>query len=246
MDVSESTFDTEVIARSHEVPVVVDFWAAWCGPCRQLGPLIEDAVGRREPDVVLAKIDIDANPGLAQRFQVMSIPAVKAFRNGEVIEEFLGLVPAAQMETFLDALVPSRADVLVDQGDEESLRDAMRRDPGHVDARVALAHLLLDRDDVAEAADVLSPVEHDPVAAGLLARCRLTGSELPDVQFGLFALARDDWEIAFGALVDAVEASSDKALRGDIRALLIGQFREMGDSNPLVGEYRKRLARAFH
>lgn len=246
MDVSESTFDTEVIARSHEVPVVVDFWAAWCGPCRQLGPLIEDAVGRREPDVVLAKIDIDANPGLAQRFQVMSIPAVKAFRNGEVIEEFLGLVPAAQMETFLDALVPSRADVLVDQGDEESLRDAMRRDPGHVDARVALAHLLLDRDDVAEAADVLSPVEHDPVAAGLLARCRLTGSELPDVQSGLFALARDDWEIAFGALVDAVEASSDKALRGDIRALLIGQFREMGDSNPLVGEYRKRLARAFH
>ena len=149
MDVTESSFQTDVIERSHQVPVVVDFWAAWCGPCRQLGPLIEDAVGRREPDVVLAKIDIDAHPGLAQRFQVMSIPAVKAFRDGEVVEEFVGLVSATQMETFLDALVPSQVDILVEQGDEDSLRDAIRRDPGHVDARVALAHLLLEADDVA-------------------------------------------------------------------------------------------------
>ena len=89
-------------------------------------------------------------------------------------------------------------------------------------------------------------MEHDPVAAGLLARCRLSGSDVPDVQAGLAALSREDWEIAFGSLVDAVMGSTDKALRGDIRALLIGQFREMGDSNPLVGEYRKRLARAFH
>ena len=246
MDVTESSFQADVIERSHQVPVVVDFWAAWCGPCRQLGPLIEDAVGRREPDVVLAKIDIDAHPGLAQRFQVMSIPAVKAFRNGEVVEEFVGLVSGTQMETFLDALVPSQVDILVEQGDEDSLRDAIRRDPGHVDARVALAHLLLDGDDATGATEVLSPVEHDPVAAGLLARCRLIGSDLPDVQAGLAALVREDWEIAFGSLVDAVTGSTDKALRGDIRVLLIGQFREMGDSNPLVGEYRKRLARAFH
>jgi putative thioredoxin len=102
MDVSEDSFQADVIERSHEVPVVVDFWAEWCGPCRQLGPIVDDAIARRMPDMELAKIDIDANPGLAQRFQVLSIPAVKAFRNGEVVEEFVGLVSAAQMETFLD------------------------------------------------------------------------------------------------------------------------------------------------
>jgi putative thioredoxin len=246
MDVSETTFELDVIDRSHDVPVVVDFWAAWCGPCRQLGPLIEDAVGRRDPDVVLAKVDIDANPGLAQRFQVMSIPAVKAFRDGKMVDEFVGLVSATQMEAFLDRLLPSQADRLVEQGDEDSLRDAIRREPGHVDARVALAHLLIDAGDMTGAADVLSPVEHDPVAVGLIARCRLTGSDIPDVQAGLAALAREDWEIAFGSLVDAVTASTDTALRNDVRAMLIGQFREMGDADPVVGEYRKRLARAFY
>src|SRR5665647_2384074 len=126
MDVTEATFQTDVVDRSQEVAVVVDFWAAWCGPCRQLGPLIESAVARRDPDVVLAKVDIDANPGLAQAFKVLSIPAVKAFRGGAVVDEFVGLVSPAQMDAFLDRLVPSQADRLVEQGDEESLRDAVR------------------------------------------------------------------------------------------------------------------------
>ena len=246
MDVSESTFQADVIDRSHQVPVVVDFWAAWCGPCRQLGPLIEDAVGRREPDVVLAKVDIDANPGLAQQFQVMSIPAVKAFRDGQVVEEFVGLVGPDQMESFLDRLAPSKVDLLVAEGDEDTLREAITRDAGRTDARIALGRMLIDRGDLEEAREVLKPAEHDPIAAGLLARVRLMGSDVPDVQAGLAALERQDWQQAFSSLVDAAATTTDSVLKDDLRKMLIGQFRELGDSHPVVPEYRKKLSRAFH
>ena len=240
MDVSEDSFQADVIERSHEVPVVVDFWAEWCGPCRQLGPIVDDAIARRTPDMELAKIDIDANPGLAQRFQVLSIPAVKAFRSGEVVEEFVGLVSAAQMETFLDKLVPSKVDMLVEAGDESSLREAVERDAGRTDARIALAHILIGNGEVADAATYLAPAEHDPIAAGLLARTRLMGSDVPDIQAGVSAIEREDWQQAFASLIDAVTVSTDRRQRDDLRKMLIGQFRELGDGHPLVPEYRKR------
>jgi putative thioredoxin len=167
IDVSEATFATEVLERSSTVPVVVDFWAAWCGPCRALGPLLEKAVEKREGEVVLAKVDVDANPRLQMQFGIRGIPAVKAFKDGRVVREFVGAQPAGVVERFVESLVPSQADRLVVAGDEASLRQALEADPDHVGARVALARRLLDAGKVDEVEALLAPVEHDMVAAAL-------------------------------------------------------------------------------
>src|SRR5256884_10011841 len=110
MDVTDSTFQSAVLDRSHTVPVVVDFWAEWCGPCRQLGPLLERAVGARGGKIELAKVDVDSNPLLARTYGIQGIPAVKAFRDGAVAAEFVGALPPASVEQFLDSLLPSAAD----------------------------------------------------------------------------------------------------------------------------------------
>src|SRR5919106_25613 len=120
-DVTEQDFEQRVVERSREVPVVVDFWAEWCGPCRTLTPALEKAVRARGGEIELAKIDTDANPGISRSFGIQSIPAVKAFKDGKVVAEFIGAQPPAAIESFLNEIVPSKADRLVEAGDEESL-----------------------------------------------------------------------------------------------------------------------------
>jgi thioredoxin len=116
MDVTEATFESEVVERSRTIPVVVDFWAAWCGPCHALTPVLEAAVREREGQVELAKLDVDANPGLAQQFDIRGIPAVKAFKDGRVVSEFTGAQPAQAVARFLDELIgPSAGERLLDE-----------------------------------------------------------------------------------------------------------------------------------
>jgi putative thioredoxin len=182
-DVSEQEFQAKVVERSKQVPVVVDFWAEWCGPCRTLGPAIEDAVRKRNGEIELAKVDTDANQGIAREFGIQSIPAVKAFKDGKVVAEFVGAVPHAQIEAFLNEIVPSEADRLAESGDEEALRKALELDPRHAQAAIGLGRILLGRGEADTALETLKPFPHDFVADGLALSSRSQRTDRAPMSF---------------------------------------------------------------
>ena len=245
MDVTDSTFESAVIERSRAVPVVVDFWAEWCGPCRQLGPVLERSVAAREGKVELAKIDVDANPQVARAFAIQSIPAVKAFRDGQMVAEFVGAQPPAAVESFLDSLLPSEADELVARGDEESLRRAVELEPSRAEAAVPLARLLYGRGDPDGALAILQQVPGSFAADGLAARIELeSGEPTEDLRDAFAAMDAGDQERALDLLIGALP-SADGA-KDDIRRVVVGILDELGVENPLARDSRRRLASALY
>lgn len=165
-DVTDATFTTDVVERSRTVPVVVDLWAEWCGPCRTLGPILEKVVADTGGQVELAKVDIDANPSVASMFQVQSIPAVYAMKDGKVVDGFLGAQPEWQVAEFVQRLYPSAEDREVDRlvaaGDEASLRAALELEPSEETVIVALAELLVSDGRAEEGLALLERIPESP------------------------------------------------------------------------------------
>jgi putative thioredoxin len=249
IDVTEATFEQEVVERSRSVPVVVDFWADWCGPCKALGPLLEQAEAARAGKVVLAKVDTDANPMLSQSFGIRGIPAVKAFKDAKLHSEFVGAQPPAVVERFFDALVPSEAELLAAGDDEESLRRALELEPNRRDAAVKLARILYGRGETDAALDLVENLTGDFAGEALAARIRLeraAAGSANGLGEALTALGESIDEASLDGVIAQIAATEDADLRDDLRRVVVGALDELGVEDPLAREMRRRLAAALY
>jgi putative thioredoxin len=234
MEVTDATFESDVLERSMEVPVVVDLWASWCGPCRTLGPVIEKVVGETDGGVELAKVDVDANPRVAQTFQVQSIPAVYAIYQRKVVDSFVGALPEPAVRQWVAGLAsePTEVELLVAAGDEASLRRALELEPANSGVITALAALLVGLgtpEARAEAQTLLVKLPETAEVRHLLAEARV-GDEV----------VADDVDARITDLLTRVKG--DDAARQEVIDLL----EVLGPDDPRTADYRKALTRALY
>jgi putative thioredoxin len=226
-DVTDTTFEQDVLERSKEVPVVVDLWAPWCGPCRTLGPIIENVVDATEGRVELVKVNVDENPKISATFQVQSIPAVYGLKDGKVVDGFIGALPEHAVAEFVERLAPpaTQADELVAKGDETSLRQALELHPDHETGVVALAELLAERGDADEALALLARLPESAETRRVAAIARL-GSEPSE---------NGDVEVRLDQLLDRVKDDADA------RQQFVDLLELLGPDDPRTAPYRKSL-----
>jgi putative thioredoxin len=232
IDVTDASFQTEVIDRSMSTPVVVDLWAPWCGPCKTLGPILERVIGATNGAVTLAKVNVDENPQIAGAFQVQSIPAVFAVHRGAVVNSFVGALPEHEVQRFVDTLGPSEEELalraLIDAGDEASLRSALEIEPGNERAVLKLAELLIADERSEEALALLARIPETEAVRKTAAAARL--STKPD----------DDYDAKLASLLDEVKVNEEA------RQEFVDILELMGPDDPRTASYRKQLtARLF-
>lgn len=229
IDVTDATFQSDVVQRSSTVPVVVDLWAEWCGPCRTLGPVLDKVIGATDGQVELAKVDIDANPGVAQAFKVQSIPAVYAMKDGKVVDGFMGAQPEWQVAEFVQRLLPnaveSEVDRLIAAGDEESLRQALALEASNERVIVALSELLVSADRVDDGLALLQRIPESAATRRVSALAR-TGGAPSDTA---------DLAERLDALLDTVKGDDDA--RQEFVDLL-----ELLDDDDATAAWRRKLA----
>ncbi|KAA3646114.1 MAG: thioredoxin [Chloroflexi bacterium] len=263
INVSEADFQYEVLAYSSQVPVVVDFWAEWCGPCHMLTPILEKLAEENQGAFRLAKVDVDANQKLAMQYGVQGIPAVKAFRNGQIVAEFTGAQPEPQVRQFLSQLTPSPLDLLIGKGTnllgksdwdqaEESFREALDTRPGHDSALLGLAKSLIAQGEGHEALEILQDFPAGksynsaenllPVARAMVDGIDEDTDELaPAYARAVRLVELGNIPAALDGLLDILR--EDKTYRdGQARHMILGLFELLDDEAEETRNYRNELA----
>jgi putative thioredoxin len=229
-DVTDATFQTAVVERSKQVPVVVDLWAEWCGPCKQLGPILEKVIAETNGAVELAKIDVDANPAVGQAFKVQSIPAVYAMVDGQIVDSFMGAQGEAQVREFVEKLVPaqelSEIEQLIAAGDEVSLVAAVNLERDNAEAICALAEIFIQTDRADEATEILARIPESPETRRLAALAR-TGDDGGDI------------DATLAGLLPQVKVDEDA------RQKFVDLLELLGSADPRTADWRRRLSAAL-
>ena len=261
VEVTDTNFATTVLEESKRRPVVVDFWADWCQPCRMIGPVLERLATEHGGEFLLGKLDVDSNPQAAAAFRIQSIPAVKAFVDGKLANEFIGAIPEQAIRQFLQTVLPTEADSLVEQGDraertgdldgaERLYRTAFETDPKHTGAALGLGRVAVLRGDLEEARRLLQPLRPDPEAERLLAAIEVSQWAQPGAN-GQGPLAEAERAAAEGKFQEALDVflaavrNGSEEDRARAREAMLKVFSVLGDQDPLTREYRRKLSAAL-